>query len=231
MTGSSIRWHVHDRDADVLAAALAALTAHAADALSARGRFTIVLSGGATPRPLYTAAAALETDWDRWEFFFGDERCVPVGDSERNDRLAREAWLDRVPVRPEQIHSIPAELGPDEGAARYRAVLADVGPFDLVVLGCGSDGHTASLFPGRPLGSEPDAPDALGVRDAPKPPPERVTLSAARLKRTRGALLLVLGEGKRDALAAVRAGADLPVRAVVGPSGLDVYADRAAAGR
>lgn len=230
MSAGELRWHVHDDAAAAVAAATGMIAAHAAERLASPGRFAIVLAGGSTPRAVYEAAASFTTDWRRWEFYFGDERCVPRGHAERNDRMAHEAWLDRIAIAPEQVHPIPAELGPEAGAARYAAALEGVGPFDLVLVGCGSDGHTASLFPGRPLGAEPEAPDALPVRDSPKPPPERVTLSAARLARTRAMLLLAVGEDKRAALRALDAGADIPLRVVIPPSGLDILTDRAAYG-
>lgn len=225
-----IRWHLHDDAAAATDTACRALATLAAQALGDSGRFSIVLAGGATPRALYRAAAKLDTDWRRWDFFFGDERCLPRGDAQRNDRLALEAWLDSLPIRSAQVHAIPAELGPDVGAARYAETLAGVGTFDVVILGCGADGHTASLFPGQPLGAEAGAPDALAVHEAPKPPAERVTMSAARLARARATLLLAFGREKRDALEALRDGADVPLRATIGESGLDVFTDRAACG-
>ena len=230
MSAGELRWHVHDDAAAAVSAAAGMIETHAAERLASPGRFAIVLAGGSTPRAVYEAAARFTTDWRRWEFYFGDERCVPRGHAERNDRMAREAWLDRIAIAPEQVHPIPAELGPEAGAAAYAAALEGVGPFDLVLLGCGSDGHTASLFPGRPRGTEPAAPDALPVRDSPKPPPERVTMSAARLTRTRAMLLLAVGTDKRGALGALAAGADIPLRAVIPASGLDILTDRAAYG-
>src|SRR5690606_9201955 len=120
----------------------------AAQAIAARGRFAVVLAGGSTPRGVYARLAAADADWAKWHVYFGDERCRPAGHPERNDRMAREAWLDRVALPRQQIHPIPAELGADEAARRYAATLARLETFDLVLLGLGEDGHTASLFPG-----------------------------------------------------------------------------------
>ncbi|HEY8522113.1 MAG TPA: 6-phosphogluconolactonase [Gammaproteobacteria bacterium] len=229
MTAPRLRWYVRETPAAAVSAALVWLRSRAEQALADRGEITVVLAGGATPRPLYEAASGLATDWRRWRFYFTDERCVPPGHPERNDVMARAAWLERAGVPPENVHSIPAELGAEAGAARYSETLADVGVFDVVVLGMGSDGHTASLFPGRPAGDEPESADALPVHEAPKPPGDRVSLSAARLSRTRAALLLVVGDGKREALRSVALGQDVPLIRVRPPHGIDVFADRAAA--
>jgi 6-phosphogluconolactonase len=126
------------------------------------------------------------------------------------------------------IHPIPAELGAEQGAQRYAEFLRRAPQFDLVLLGLGEDGHTASLFPGQAYGLEGDQPDVVAVRHAPKPPPERVSLSAARLGRARRVLFLVGGESKREAMNRWRAGADIPARHVTSVHGIDVYVDRAA---
>jgi 6-phosphogluconolactonase len=137
----------------------------AAGALAARGRFTIALAGGSTPRPVYallgTPAFARRIDWTRVQVFWGDERCVPPDDSRSNYRIAREVLLENVPLPPGNVHRLRGEDPPIQAAAAYEAVLRrflaapgappDALPssgFDLVLLGMGADGHTASLFPG-----------------------------------------------------------------------------------
>ena len=202
-------------DAGAMCAEVAARTlAAAADATQRRGRFIVVLAGGNTPRGVYELVRIARTEWSRWHIYFGDERCVPPGDPERNSRMADSAWLDHVPIPAHQRHPMPAELGPGEAARRYAATLEPVGEFDLVLLGLGEDGHTGSLFPGRELGQSAPAPSTLAVLDAPKPPRERVTLSAHRFSWTRRALFLVAGEGKREAVRRWRAGEDPPARAI-----------------
>ena len=136
--------------------------------------------------------------------------------------MAEEAWLDHVAIPASQRAPIPAELGADAAARAYGASLRSVASFDLVLLGLGEDGHTASLFPGHDWGAAPGSPAALAVFDAPKPPPERVSLSAARLSDAREALFLVAGESKRAALAQWRAGAAIPARAIRPAAGVDV---------
>ncbi|MEO8849816.1 MAG: 6-phosphogluconolactonase [Casimicrobiaceae bacterium] len=216
------RWHpVADRDAMGVRAA-ARIVAAAARALDARGQFHIVLAGGNTPVGTYARLRGISTDWGAWHVWFGDERCVPVDDTERNSRMAATAWLDHVALLPAQVHPIPAELGAAIGAERYARTLAKVAEFDLVLLGLGDDGHTASLFPGHPWGDASGSPAALAVLDAPKPPPQRVSLSASRLGFAREVLFLVDGDDKRDAIAAWRAGELLPAAAIRPAAGVDV---------
>jgi 6-phosphogluconolactonase len=140
--------------------------------------------------------------------------------------MAADAWLNRVPIPQDQIHAIPAEFGARAAALAYAETLRGVGDFDLVLLGLGEDGHTASLFPGRDWGVAASAPDALAVFDAPKPP-QRVSLSAARLSRTREVLFLVEGEAKREAVARWRASERLPAGAIRTAGGVDVLVESA----
>lgn len=222
------RLHVYS-NVDALAKGLAdAISTAAKRAIPESGRFRIVLAGGSTPRPIYARLAKLDMEWTHWHIYFSDERCLPINHPQRNDTMARETWLARVPIPDEQIHAIPAELGPEAGASAYARELADVGVFDLTLLGLGEDGHTASLFPGDAVGVRPDAPDALPVHDAPIPPRSRVTLSAARLARSVATYLVVTGKEKRDVLARLNDDNGLPVRSVTPARGFDLYTDAAA---
>jgi 6-phosphogluconolactonase len=222
----SSRWHVCTTEAEVREKAAAWVAHAAADAIASRGLFRVVLAGGATPRRLYESLRGLATDWSAWEVWFGDERCLPADDPARNSRMAQEALLGLVPIAARQVRLIRGELGAERAARDYCARLAGVPDFDLVLLGLGEDGHTASLFPGFAWGEGSDAPDALAVRAAPKPPAERVSLSARRLSATRGALFLVAGAGKRTAVTAWRAGCDLPAAAIRPRAGVDVLVER-----
>jgi 6-phosphogluconolactonase len=216
------RWHaLADRSA-LQQAAVEWIVAAAVAAIGSRGQFHLVLAGGETPRGVYQGLRQVATDWHAWHIYFGDERCLPPDDAARNSYMAGQAWLDHVPIPAAQIHLIPAELGAVPAAQAYAARLRGVGEFDLVLLGLGEDGHTASLFPGHDWGAAPGAPDALAVGDAPKPPAERVSLSAARLSRARQVLFLVAGTGKGGALADWRSGKTIPARSIAPPAGVDV---------
>lgn len=219
------RWQVYGDEDGLTSAALEKIL----QARQARpGEFRIVLAGGRTPRALYLRLAQLGLDWRGWRFYHGDERCLPPGDAERNSTLVEESWLSHISLDPGAVHHIPAEAGAEAGARLYAETLANVPDFDLVLLGLGEDGHTASLFPGHDWGEGAAAPDVLAVRDAPKPPGDRVSLSAARLNRAEQVIFLVSGSGKREAVARWRAGERLPASAIHGRRGAEVLLDAAA---
>jgi len=217
-----VRW-IGMADTDSLQrAACERIVQAARRAILRRGRFLIVLAGGQTPRGVYRRLGAARENWGKWEIFFSDERCLPADDVGRNSKMATDEWLGRVSMASTRIHAISGELGARAAARAYGRVLKGVGDFDLVLLGLGADGHTASLFPGLDPAAGPDAPDTLAVLDAPVPPPQRVSLSAYRLSRAREVLFLVEGEIKRAALARWRSGEALPATAIRPAGGVDV---------
>lgn len=216
------------RDADAVAPEVAGqILAAAAEAIGARGRFALVLAGGRTPLAAYNLLVGEDADWDRWHIFLGDERCLAASDAGRNSVCAAKAFVDRVPIPADNVHWIPAELGGQPAAEAYESVVAPVLPFDLVLLGMGEDGHTASLFPGHAL---PEGPLVIPVKGAPKPPPERVSLTPRALAACRQMLILITGADKRGAVDAWRRGADLPVVRVASQGRARVLIDKAAAG-
>jgi len=217
------RWHVFDDAAAVAAEGARRVVAAARTAIARRGTFRIVLAGGRTPLQTYRLLAKEATDWTLWQVYFGDERCLPPDHEERNSRAIALAWLDQVPIPAENVHLIPAELGAEAAAALYGPVVSAALPFDLVTLGMGEDGHTASLFPGQ---THSGHNLALPVHGAPKPPPNRVSLSAGAMSNAHEILIMVTGREKRDALAAWKAGESLPVTAIEGRRGVDVLIDR-----
>jgi len=216
------RWHAVTDEPALQQMAMEVILAGAAQAIRERGQFHLVLAGGNTPRGIYHGLRAAQTDWSAWHIYFSDERCVPPDDAARNSRMAAEVWLDGIPIPTSQLHAIAGELGALQAARRYAQTLQGVGDFDLVLLGLGEDGHTASLFPGHEWGAAPGSPDTLAVLDAPKPPPQRVSLSAARLSRARQVVFLVSGESKHNAVAQWRAGKDIAARAIMPAAGIDV---------
>lgn len=187
------------------------------------GSRTLVLAGGNTPKPSYELLAESDLRWGRVTVLFGDERCVPPDDPESNYRMARETLLDR--VAPATVHRIPGELGAEEAAAHYDRIVAGLSPLDVVLLGAGEDGHTASLFPGHP---EVQAKGwAVAVHNAPKPPPDRVSLTLPALQAARHVIVLATGAGKAEAVAKARRG-EVPSGMIAGALWL---IDSAAAGR
>ncbi|MFB1487826.1 MULTISPECIES: 6-phosphogluconolactonase [unclassified Thiocapsa] len=203
------------------------MSAAARGAIEARGRFRCVLAGGRTPLEAYDRLAQQCEDWANWHLFLGDERCLSPEDPERNSRAIELALTEHVAIPPDNLHWIPAESGAESAARRYDALIAAHMPFDLILLGMGEDGHTASLFPGHVT---PTDVRAAPVHEAPKPPPDRVTLTPLALAAAPERLILVTGDGKREALAAWRRGADLPVARVAALGRTDVLMDPDAAG-
>ncbi|HVB47117.1 MAG TPA: 6-phosphogluconolactonase [Burkholderiales bacterium] len=194
----------------------------AAQSIAGRGRFTLALSGGGTPRPVYErlAAPALSAriDWTRTQLFFGDERCVPPEDPRSNYAMVKEALLERAPIPAANVHRVRGEDDPQRAARGYEALLerlfgrsADGSPaegFDLVLLGMGDNGHTASLFPGSAVLGETrrwvaaDDVEAVGMW--------RVTLTAPLINCARHVAFLVSGAGKAQMLARVLEGPRQP---------------------
>ena len=199
-------------DTDALASAAALrITELVEQTLVTQEVCRIALAGGDTPRRCYWLLRGMPLPWLRIHFYFGDERCLPVGDPRRNDSMARNTLLASVLAA--NVHAIPAELGAAVAAARYAQELTNAGALDLVLLGLGEDVHTASLFPGNAALQE--AGPVVAVFDAPKPPPERVSLSLPALNAARHKLFLIAGSAKRDALQRISQGDDLPAASVL----------------
>lgn len=213
---------VFDDLAGLIAAAAAEVVRAAAHAVAEQGRFTWALSGGGTPRGLYRLLASdhyrERMPWSAVHFFWGDERHVPPDDAESNYRMAREEMLDAVPAPPENVHRIHAEEEAARAAVEYESELrsffalspGELPRFDLVLLGIGKDGHTASLFPGNDAIHERErlviAPWVEAQRSF------RITFTAPVLNSARRALFLVSGEEKAGALHAILEGPREPER-------------------
>ncbi len=204
-------WHCLENSDQVAEAACKEILAAAKTAIAERGKFKLVLAGGTTPEKVYRMLSNSEANWANWWIYHGDERCLPINHPDRNSVMAAKALLDHVAIPKNQIFNIPAELGPEQGALTYRQVVGDALPFDLVLLGMGEDGHTASLFPGHHHN-----PDELthAVYNSPKPPPERVSISANALGNSGQVIFLVTGANKRDAIKQWCSGMDLPIASI-----------------
>jgi 6-phosphogluconolactonase len=220
----------------------------AREAVAARGRFTVALSGGSTPKRLYQLLAEApyrdQVEWGKIEFFWGDERSVPPDHNDSNYHTAREAMLRKLPVPAGQVHRMEAERTDRDAAARdYEATLARVfgatpggepPALDLVLLGMGPDGHTASLFPHTTALKE--VARWVVVNYVPKFATDRVTFTVPALNRAREVLFLIAGTDKAEPLHEVLEGApnsDLYPSQLVKPAGgkLVFYVDRAASAK
>lgn len=226
---------VHD-DAEALSRAAACWLTERA--LATVGRFAVSLAGGSTPRRMYEVLASAERErfpWARAHWFFGDERLVPADHPDSNARMARVAMLSKVPVSDEGVHPIPCSCRPDKAADDYEQMLrVFYGQdaldqkrlmFDVVLLGLGEDGHTASLFPGRAELTERARWAVPVVGAMPQP---RVTLTYPVLESSRAIAFLVSGSGKRDVLRRIWQGESLPAAQLRPQGELYWFIDRAA---
>jgi len=231
MTTTTVVVH---RDAESLAGAAAdRLVTALVEAQAARGSASLVLAGGGAPVAALAAVAASprrgDVDWRSLDVWWGDERYVPRADALRNELQARQALLDHVDVDPARVHPMGALDGPDgpdvdAAAARYAEELAAAAPhghgvpvFDVVLLGMGPDGHTASIFPEAPATHDERA--VLGVHGSPKPPPVRITLGFSALCSAQEVWVLAAGAEKAPAVALGLAGAGRVQLPVVGVAG------------
>ncbi len=200
-------------DLEALSRAAASLfIGSCAEAIRLRARALVALSGGNTPLELYRLLAQPshipQIDWQHVHVFWGDERCVPPDDPESNYRQANDALLSHVPIPPENIHRVQGELEPQDAALAYALTLRKFASpllgwprFDLVLLGMGEDGHTASLFPGSPV--DVAAPTAAVTANYQGRPANRVTVTPVLLNEARRITFLISGESKSQTLASV----------------------------
>jgi len=216
------RWHYLETAEQVAEAACQQILNAATSAISERGKFKLVLAGGGTPEKVYRLLAESNADWANWHIYYGDERCLPADHQDRNSLMASRVLLDKVAIPANQIFTMPAELGPEVAADRYKLDVAKGGTFDMVLLGMGEDGHTASLFPGHQ-----HQQDELvhAVYNSPKPPPERISLSARALSNTRELIFLITGANKQEAVNLWRSGSDLPIATIEPENPIDIYID------
>ncbi|GIK41847.1 MAG: 6-phosphogluconolactonase [Chloroflexota bacterium] len=250
--------HIFPNPVQLGQAAAAHVAQLSAEAIAARGRFTVALSGGSLPQVLGPALVKQATDWSAWHVFWADERCVPLTHPDSNYFLAQQYVFDHVLIPPGQIHAPDTSLDPAQTAAAYQSTLAQVfanqssnhptfepkapygqpsnlpppplPQFDLILLGMGEDGHTASLFPGHPLLQETGR-WVVPIFDSPKPPQQRITLTLPVLNNARQVAFIAAGAGKAAILPQVfAAGSILPAHRIQPTSGhLHWFVDEAAA--
>ncbi|HVW43089.1 MAG TPA: 6-phosphogluconolactonase [Amycolatopsis sp.] len=235
MSGTEVVVYANPR---LLAAAAAArLVTRLVDLQAAKGSASLVLTGGGTGiavlEQLRHSPARDAVDWSQLDLYWGDERFVPADDDERNEKQARQALLDHVPVDPARVHAMAPSDGEfgddvDAAAAAYARVLADnatpedhgdVPGFDILLLGMGGEGHVASVFPESPAVYETER-SVVAVRNCPKPPPTRISLTLPTIRRAHDVWLMTTGEAKADAVALAVSGAGEVQLPVAGARGL-----------
>lgn len=190
-------------------------------AIRSRHAFHFVTAGGTTPLQIYKKLAEMEkdaayadTDWTKWHIYMGDERCLPSNDPELNRVALDEAWLNHSTIPKQNRHLMQGKLGAVQAAQDYEDCVKNR-LFDITLLGMGEDGHTASLFPGHSHEHEADRLVQTEF-NSPKPPPERITLSAECLSHSRQVIKIVTGSGKKEAVKAWLEGSNLPIAQIHG---------------
>jgi 6-phosphogluconolactonase len=207
MEKSSFNLHVAPTAEAVLAELADYFVAQASRAVAARGRFTVALSGGSSPKKLYELLASPayheQVDWDKTYFFFGDERNVPQSSPDSNYLMAKKALFDPLGIKPKQVFAVDTELAPAEAAAQYGVAIEeffqeDPAHFDLVLLGLGDNAHTASLFPHTPVLHD----TTVSVQEVWLPVEQvfRITFTAPLINQARAVAFLVYGAGKAEAV-------------------------------
>lgn len=236
---------VHPDKASLAATIAARFLVKVVDIIDERGEATVVLTGGtmgfATLQAIRDSAARDTVDWARVNIWWGDERWVPAGHEDRNDTQARAALLDHVALDPARVHPFPASDGGyelDEASDAYAAELAEFAPagadypsFDITFLGVGPDGHIASLFPERG-GIREETKTVISVRNSPKPPPERLSLTLPVINSSQRVWLVLSGADKASALGLTLADAsvfEVPAAGVQGRKRTLFFVDQAAA--
>ncbi len=202
-------WHRHEDRHGASEACAEALASVIGEVLAQRRVCHVALPGGGTPVACLERLARMPLPWSSLHWYVGDERCLSPGDPQRNDVMLERHFWRLISTPASQCHRMPAELGPERGASEYSRVIEKISALDIVFLGIGEDGHTASLFPGNPAVDDP-AP-VVPVHNAPKPPPDRVSLGMRTLRQAGRRIVLATGTGKAEAIARIRHGEALPV--------------------
>lgn len=201
---------------DVFASAAEATGELMRSIIAARGACSIAVSGGTAMRHTLAYLAIESMSWSSVRVYVADERCVESGNEERNDALVSEVLVRRAHISSEHFYRIPAELGPFEGAKSYSQRIASIKQFDIALLGVGTDGHIASLFPNHP--SVESCERVVAVENSPKLPPNRVSLGLTMLRGATHRIVVVAGVEKSDLIARIQEGQRPPV-ALIEPTG------------
>lgn len=201
--------HVYPDAAALAEAAATDIAAVLKRAVEATGEASLVLTGGTTPEKIYRALATRDVPWSQVSLYFGDERAVPPGDDDSNFKMAQRSLLANLPSEPKRVERMQGEVADlEQEAVRYAAVLPE--HVTLLLLGVGEDGHIASLFPGLPEAHE-TARTVVVVRNSPKPPPIRLTITPAVVARAEAIFVLAAGAAKKDALHGALSVTDSPL--------------------
>ena len=194
----------------------------AKNAVRKKRSFKIVMAGGSTPERLYKSFLDISNqNFSDWELYVGDERSLPEDSKDRNSNMIKRSFIDHLPndSKP-KFFPINTEKGSQEASNEYNSIINMIDQFDLVLLGLGEDGHTASLFPGHQWDQQLNV---VAVSNAPKPPSDRVSMTPKAFLKAKKIFFIVTGHGKRDAVNAWKKGVDIPASKIMSENLIDVY--------
>lgn len=200
-------WQVYESLTQASQAAAEFIIREIQNCLLKQGECHIALPGGNTPAACLELVSQATLDWDKVYWYLGDERCLPAGDTERNDVMLTQHLFRKLPVA--HVYTMATESGAEQAAEAYRNIIDKLQALDIVFLGMGEDGHTASLFPDNP--ALLDERSVVAVYDSPKPPAERVSLGLQTLRKASLRMVLTAGDSKKEIIQQIYQGADLPV--------------------
>ena len=187
-----------------------------------KGRFDIVLCGGNTPKKIYQSLAKVDTDWSLWHFWIGDERMLEPNSNELNCKMIEDNFLKFISSK-KNINFIKYNLEIEKARELYSKKLQKIKLFDLVLLGIGEDGHTASLFPGNDIGQDENIYMAISVFNSPKFPKKRISMSAKRLSLSKKVFFIVKGENKQRIINEIIRNPIYPVNYIKGKEKTIIY--------
>lgn len=212
MSSLPANWIKYQNSEELAEATVQRILQLAEEAIASRGRFNLVTAGGTTPRRIYQMLKQQSADWPNWFVYMGDERVYPADHPERNSVDLYQAWLNFEKIPQQNIFYMQTELGLEQSASIYAKAIEGI-EFDLVLLGMGEDGHTASLFPGHVY---PQDQIVVTETASPKPPRERISLSFETMACSRELIKLVTGQAKKPVIKNWLNGQEFPITKVVG---------------
>jgi 6-phosphogluconolactonase len=202
------------KDIDTLSEQLANDILNVANhSIRSTNKFTIVLAGGTSFSSVYRILNNSKSNWKKWYIYIGDERCLALGNQNRNDYLINKIWLGGGLIPKKNINFIHSELGADVGALHYEEIVREIKKFDVVLLGMGEDGHTASLFPSHIYDN---SKKVVVEKNSPKHPKNRISMSYKMLNKSNNVFKLISGSSKQNAVELWLKGVDLPINKIYG---------------
>ena len=212
MKNLSKNWHIFNNSASLSKKLAQEILKIAKKSIQKKDTFNIVLTGGQSALGVYRIFSKANSNWSKWHIYITDERLLPEGHQDRNDRLINEIWLKNSAISKKNIHFIPAEIGLLEAQKKYEEELRSVNKFDVVLLSVGEDGHISSLFPGHTYSNNQYV---VIEENSPKPPTQRISMSYNRLKASENIFIIIIGKLKQEAVKSIIEKKNTPINKII----------------